>query len=73
MSDKEKEIIIALASSENNKISNLMDSTKIGKEKMSQYRDKLIKKGILVSAGWGKIDFALPRFKEYVQIQKEFD
>lgn len=73
MSGKEKEIIVALASSENNKISDIIDSTKIGKEKMSQYRDKLIKKGIVISAGWGKIDFVLPRFREYILLQKEFD
>ena len=39
---------------------------------MSQYRDKLLKKGIIAKAGWGVIDFALPRFREYVLLMKEF-
>lgn len=73
MPKTEKEIIIALANSKENKISEIMDFTKINREKMSQYRDKLIKKGILTSTGWGKIDYALPRFKEYVLLQKEFE
>ncbi len=40
---------------------------------MSQYRDKLIKKGLLNKVGWGKLDFALPRFREYVLMQSEFE
>lgn len=71
--NNEREIIIALANSKENKILEIIDSMKMSREKISQYRDKLIKKGILISAGWGKIDFALPRFKEYVLIQKDFD
>lgn len=45
----------------------------LDKENISQYRDRLLKKGILIKTGWGKLDFALPRFREYVKLQKEFD
>ena len=44
----------------------------MNKENISQYRDKLLKKGILQKVGWGRIDFTLPRFKEYVLLQNEF-
>ncbi len=71
--NNEREIIVALASSKENKISEIIDSIQMSREKISQYRDKLIKKGILISTGWGKLEFALPRFKEYVLLQKDFD
>ena len=72
MPDNEKTVVTALASSKEKKVADIINSTNINKEKMSQYRDKLIKKGVIVSAGWGKLDFALPRFNEYVLLQKEF-
>ncbi|MBO6119427.1 MAG: ATP-binding protein [Lachnospiraceae bacterium] len=73
MPTNEKTVIIAMVNSKEKKLSEIIKYTKINREKMSQYRDKLIKKGIIISVGWGKIDFALPRFREYVMIQKEFD
>ena len=72
MPDNEKMVVAALASSKEKKVADIINSTNINKEKMSQYRDKLIKKGVIVSTGWGKLDFALPRFNEYVLLQKEF-
>ena len=72
MPDNEKTVVTALASSKEKKVADIINSTNINKEKMSQYRDKLIKKGVIVSTGWGKLDFALPRFNEYVLLQKEF-
>ena len=40
----------------------------MNKQNISQYRDKLLKKGIIVKTGWGKIAFTLPRLKEYLLI-----
>lgn len=71
--DVERKFVNSLADSENGKISEIMLKLGMGKENISQYRDRLLKKGILVKNGWGKLDFALPRFKEYIIIQKEFD
>lgn len=68
----EKKFVNALATTKDGKIADVMSELKMNKENISQYRDKLIKKGILVKNGWGKLDFALPRFKEYAIIQKEF-
>jgi hypothetical protein len=69
--ETEKEFILALASS-TGEISKVMEILNMNKQNISQYRDKLLKKGIIVKSGWGKISFALPRFKEYILIQKEF-
>ena len=68
----EKKIVNALASSKTGGIAEIMQELNIPRESMSQYRDKLLKKGIIAKAGWGVIDFALPRFREYVLLMKEF-
>lgn len=73
LTDVEKEFIIALAIYDNKKVSEIADIVKLKKGNISQYRDKLIKKGILNNSGWGKLDFALPRFREYILLQKEFE
>ena len=71
--DKEKMIVNVLSKSDDGSISYIMENLKMNKENISQYRDKLLKKGILVKNGWGKLNFALPRFKEYVLLQQEFE
>ena len=68
----EKKIVNSLASQEQGKISEVMNELNMNRENISQYRDRLLKKGILVSNGWGLLDFALPRFKEFVILQKQF-
>lgn len=69
----EKKIVNTLAYLEDGKIAIVMEKLSLDKENISQYRDRLLKKGILIKTGWGKLDFALPRFREYVKLQKEFD
>ena len=71
--DKEKMIVNVLSKSDDGSISYIMENIKMNIENISQYRDKLLKKGILVKNGWGKLNFALPRFKEYVLLQQEFE
>lgn len=73
LSETERKILRALATDNDNKVSNIIDDIGISRESMSQYRDKLIKKGLLNKVGWGKLDFALPRFREYVLVQSEFE
>ena len=51
--DKEKMIVNALSKIDDGSISNIMENLKMNKENISQYRDKLLKKGILVKNGWG--------------------
>lgn len=42
------------------------NASEINNKEYSAYRDKLIKRGYLESKGRGKIEFVLPRFKEFV-------
>ena len=68
----EQEILDYLAEDPNAGVALIMERLHITRGSMSQYRDRLIKKGILVSSGWGKLDFALPRFREYLLQLQEF-
>ena len=38
----------------------------IDKKKLSVYRDRLIKKGVIRAISYGVVSFTLPRFKEYL-------
>lgn len=67
----EKKIVNYLAISVDGSISDLLTEMDMSKGSMSQYRDKLLKKGIIEKISWGKIDFALPRFREYVFLIKD--
>ena len=69
----EKEVVVAMASNTSSKTIDIIESIDISREKMSQYRAKLIKKGLIVKSDWGKVDFALPRFREYVLKEKAFE
>ena len=71
MNEKEKEICLALAECGDNDASKVRDSIRMTVKNFNNYRLQMIRKGYLISTGYGKIDFGLPRFKEYVlQIRK---
>ncbi len=70
--DKEKVFVKALAESSGN-TSEAAIISGINKQSVSQYRDKLIKKGLIIPSGRGRLAFALPRFEEYITIKKEFE
>ena len=71
--DNEKKIVNALADLEVGKIADVMKATRNSKETISQYRSKLLRKGIITKSGWGEVSFALPRFKEFILANREFD
>ena len=52
------------------KVETIMDKASMPKNIFSTYRDRLIKKGIVISSGRGMLEIALPRFYEYVQFKK---
>ena len=62
--EKEKEILIAISNS--NAISDIISNTNMNNKEISVYRDRLLKRGIIISNKRGELDFTLPRFKEYV-------
>lgn len=66
--NKDKWIVVELIPNEEmleQLAAKLIDVTK--SKKHSLYRDRLIKKGLLISKGYGKIELALPRFNETIK------
>ena len=69
----ERNIVEALAECESGNITEIMRASSLSKAGISPLRDRLLKKGILMKTSWGKIAFALPRFKEYILALREFE
>ena len=64
LSEKEKSILIKISKSE---------ELGMKPSELSVYRDRLIKYGVLTSKQRGKLSFALPRFKEYIDNKLLFE
>jgi ribosomal protein L20A (L18A) len=66
LSAQDKVVLKAMSATEDHKVETIR--TKAGKSSsnFSVYRNRLIKKGIIVSTEYGYLDFALPRFREFV-------
>lgn len=67
---KEKEILMALTKTD--ETSYIIIALDITKSAYCSYRDRLIKKGVVVSKEWGKLEFNLPRFEEFIIRKTEF-
>lgn len=67
LSEKEVELLLLFNDNGKQKISDLLKASNIKDKSFSVYRDRLIKKGILISSIRGTIEFALPRFYEFLK------
>ena len=67
LSEVEKKIVVSIDSNSPVMVSLILERTKMSKGYFCRYRDRLIKKGVLMCHERGKLSFALPRFKEFVQ------
>lgn len=66
MSKVEKKICLALAKSKNGETQEIVEKTSMSVKNFNNYRLRMIHKGYLLSNGYGRLAFALPRFREYV-------
>ena len=73
LSNVDHKILEKLATNESGDVEYIYKELNMKKSTFSPYRDKLIKNGVIISKGWGFIDFALPRFREYIDILKQFE
>ena len=67
LSAKDKNVLISIANADDKQVINIRKSLDMSSNLFNEYRNRLIKKGILVSLGYGQLDFALPYFAEFVQ------
>ncbi len=75
MSERDRQIITAIANNtdSNIKIKAIMESTGISSSLLSNYRKRLLGKGIVKATSYGKLALALPRFAEFVKRQYMFE
>ena len=66
MTGGEKKISLALAKSTSEKTAEISKKVGMKESNFNNFRSRMIYKGYLVSDGYGKLSFALPRFKEFV-------
>lgn len=67
LSSKEKEILMLFKDNNPISIKEICDLGNYDIKYFSVYRDRLIKKGIIVANSYGSIEFTLPRFYEYLK------
>jgi hypothetical protein len=66
LSAQDKAVLRAMSESESRKVDAIRAKAGKSSANFSVYRNRLIKKGIVVSTEYGYLDFALPRFREFV-------
>ena len=65
----EKTILFAMTSS--NKVKEILETTKMSNSMLQVYKKRLFNAGIIDISSRGLISFSLPRFKEFVNFQKQ--
>ena len=73
LTKKEQELCFAISDSLNKDTKEIMKISNMKESNFQNYRNKLIEKEIIKPNGYGKIDFTLPRFKEFLDIMKYFN
>ncbi len=68
LTSKEKEFLYAMAESSSQK--DIAEMTNMSNGNLQTYKKRLVDKGIITAKERGKVDFALPRFKEFVKLEK---
>lgn len=71
LSQKEKEILFSMCKHEN--IKDILEDLKLTNSYFQVYKRNLSRRGLIGVSTYGKISFALPRFKEFLMFKKEFD
>lgn len=71
LTKKEKDFLIALSETNNQK--GLKEKLNMSNGNLQTYKKRLIDKGLITSKERGKIDFVLPRFKNFIRLEKELN
>lgn len=70
LSDLDKKIVVEMSLSGETQVKALRERLDMKSELFSVYRERLKRKGVIVSKEYGKVSLALPRFDEFVKIQQ---
>ncbi len=66
ISAKDKEVLIGMANIKDYHVSAIRQFLNMSSSLFSIYRDRLIKKGIIINSNYGQLEFALPQFEEFL-------
>ena len=66
LSGEDRKAITAIAESETGKVEEVRNILKWNPGQFSVYRDRLMKKGLITSPMYGRVELTLPRFAEYI-------
>ena len=66
LSKGDKELLVAMAKTNDTKVEAIRKTIKKASNSFSVYRNRLIKKGLIISPEYGHLEFTLPRFIEFV-------
>ena len=66
LSKGDKELLVAMAKTNDTKVEAIRKTIKKASNSFSVYRNRPIKKGLIISPEYGHLEFTLPRFKEFV-------
>lgn len=66
LSSNDKKFLLAFDNEEEHTVGTLLDATGFDKKTFSVYRDRLIKRGLISSSGYGKLQLLLPRFHQFL-------
>lgn len=69
LSEKDKEILSVMAKENLYTIKDIREIVKLESNAFSVYRNRLLRKGLLISVSYGKLEFVLPYFKEFILSQ----
>jgi hypothetical protein len=69
LSEKDRLLTIAIKNSDQS-TENIMALSGMKKNEFSVYRDRLIKKGLVVGKTRGQLTFALPRFENFIETRE---
>lgn len=72
LSKKDKQILIIIAEGKN-AVTDILKAANVNNSTLQVYKNRLFKVGLIDISTRGQITLSLPRFREYVLLQKEFD
>ena len=73
LTKKEKDFVISMSLTKDNSKDEIINQKLISESNYSQYRKRLLEKGIIKINGYNNLSFVLPRFKEFIEYAKEFE
>ena len=69
---KEREVACGIAQIESFEVKEIREKINMSSSEFSVYRSRLIERGIIDGSEYGKVRFTLPRFKEYVLVNRDY-